>query len=394
MGITNDSIMHKYFAYHEGKVDRPSLAQAHSVSVQENDWRNLRSHVYARGRSTLLCHAVYAEEGGRDKGQAPMFYLLNGDDLGGYTGFGTGPAQHQVGAQRYARETNKENPILSFEALYSAGINFDTIRPAVVMPEHWENVKHASPNLSDVPIWARYRNVWVAEKKDYVRELDVAPDGEGLYHWTTSEHFLGAVVFEASYTLDGTTTSAHFVSAFDEGESMRRRNYFLAQLPRPATTYQDALEALKPVEVLKADAMDERDYVRQGDIFAIPTLLTTRELKRMPGAVWGSRSGAPYPYFDADEYAQGRFVVNEQNRTARQHSKLLGTDHEATYTITLPDGTTYARGCLYHDPPHRAPDHARKKLGDGKTWCLTIQNNVARSHSGSMRAWSSVGRVD
>lgn len=59
---------------------------------------------------------------------------------------------------------------------------------------------------------------------------------------------------------------------------------------------------------------------------------------------------------------------------------LLGTAHTATHVVTMPDGTQYARGSMYHDPAlmgeNRERDHARCKLGDCRTWFLVQKNTV------------------
>jgi hypothetical protein len=42
----------------------------------------------------------------------------------------------------------------------------------------------------------------------------------------------------------------------------------------------------------------------------------------------------------------------------------------------------YARGCMYHDVgAWRERDHARIKLGDGKTWHLIAKNTVPQTRA-------------
>lgn len=59
---------------------------------------------------------------------------------------------------------------------------------------------------------------------------------------------------------------------------------------------------------------------------------------------------------------------------------MLGTSHTGTEVATMPDGTQYARGVMYHDPAlmgeDRERDHARQKMGDGQTWHLIVKNTV------------------
>jgi hypothetical protein len=37
---------------------------------------------------------------------------------------------------------------------------------------------------------------------------------------------------------------------------------------------------------------------------------------------------------------------------------------------------TLARGTMYHDPQGRRADHARRRIGDGKSWHVVIKNTV------------------
>lgn len=134
---------------------------------------------------------------------------------------------------------------------------------------------------------------------------------------------------------------AKFLSGFDHNET--RRCYFFCELPRTSeTTVAGAYDALKPAVVSFAER-NGRDVRRQGDIFAIETSFTTRDL-RQRGATFSKRA------------------------------YLIGTNHTATQVATLPDGTTFARGCLYHEPERRRPDHSRIKVPSG--WSLIAKNTV------------------
>jgi hypothetical protein len=143
--------------------------------------------------------------------------------------------------------------------------------------------------------------------------------------------------------------------------------YFLAQLPDDAASATVA-EALKPVEVVKAE-LEDRAVTLQGDIFAVATGLTRRDLHAM-GAVFAHRH---------DGIAQAR---------------LLDTSHTATETAMTPSGDAYARGCLYHDPGgRRRGEHKRRRISDGQTWARVVRNTVPRSGS-QASAWTIVGGVD
>jgi hypothetical protein len=134
-----------------------------------------------------------------------------------------------------------------------------------------------------------------------------------------------------------------FLSGFDHQEP--RISYFFSELPNTKPrTVEEAYEALKPDTVKMAEQMG-REVLRQGDIFAIPMPdLTKRELTKM---------GA----------------------THQRRGVLLGTNHVATEVAYLPDGRTFARGILRHDPDFRRPDHVMVRLHP-KQWHLILKNTV------------------
>jgi hypothetical protein len=138
------------------------------------------------------------------------------------------------------------------------------------------------------------------------------------------------------------TRRAKFLSGFDRNED--RQTYFFCEMPKAAaTTVAAALEALKPDTVRIAEQMG-RLVRRQGDIFAVElTGLDKRKLRKRAA------------------------VFTRQGR-------LFGTNHVATETAALPDGTLLARGCLTHKPSGRAPDHARIRLAGG--WYVVVKNTV------------------
>jgi hypothetical protein len=145
------------------------------------------------------------------------------------------------------------------------------------------------------------------------------------------------------------TKWATFLSSFDYQEP--RPLYFLCELPYGAkpNTVDEAIEALKPPEVVAALARG-LNVVRQGDLFAIPTKLTTRQIRRMR----------------TSEFAKGL--------------RVLGTNHSVTEGVVLRGGAVLGRGIMRHEPERwRPPDHVRQKLGDGKTWHLLVRNTVPRS---------------
>lgn len=145
---------------------------------------------------------------------------------------------------------------------------------------------------------------------------------------------------------------AYFLSSFDYNEA--RPLYFLCELPRrvkPATV-DEAYEALKPAEVLAAEAQG-LDVSRQGDVFAIACPeLTTREVRK--------------------DLKRGEAIVK------RRH--VLGTEHSTTEVALCKGGLTFGRGVMYHDVGWpRTRDHARRRMADGKTWHLLVRNTVPRA---------------
>lgn len=229
----------------------------------------------------------------------------------------------------------------------------------------------------------------------------VTEDGETSYRWTTYRHWLGASLIRAAVSTGPGTRRrrwAYFLSAFDEQETARL--YFLAELPRGVapTTVAEAFEDLKPDAVKVAEQMG-REVTRQGDIFAIAMPgLTLRQLRKDGATVEkGPRIKTVTRYRDRytplgdipaageevwhDRPAAGRIAEESDawEDKGRGWRALLGQNHYATEVARMPDGTTFARGTMKHDPERRAADHARRKMGDGKTWHLIVKNTVPLS---------------
>lgn len=149
------------------------------------------------------------------------------------------------------------------------------------------------------------------------------------------------------------------------------------------TSVEEAYAALRPLEVIKA-SYTETPVTRQGDVFAVETLLTTGELRAM-GARILKRTDA----LKADVSG----TVARVDELKREAIRLHGTNHESSEVATLPDGRMFARGCLYHNPDRRRADHARRRIGNGKAWHEVFTNTVPRFRGQSL-AWSGFGRVD
>lgn len=229
------------------------------------------------------------------------------------------------------------------------------------------------------------KQVLRTSKLRYAPEITMTPEPDGLwYEWETSRHWLGESLIRARVTsrvsskcrtCKGTGRNpefpdaarysdqwyctnnlcsggvrhrrvdrwAYFLSGFDHQEP--RPLYFFCELPKDAkpTTVGEAYEALKPETVLLAEQMG-RVIHRQGDIFAVAAPSLDKRTMRKDGATFAKRGN------------------------------LLGTNHEATEVAYLPGGQTVVRGCLYHNPGFRQPDHVRRGLSEG--WFIVVKNAV------------------
>jgi hypothetical protein len=358
---SNFDIVRRFVDYHTGNASRLLRSQCGSVYVNPSDTREILSW----GRHFPLTR-IMGETGDR-------WWLLNGDR------YSTSTSRHQRIVRDECHRSGLPVAILPFSALGAAGIDPDSIRVIDQLAETTITRSRTSAWLADVPKWLR----WDESRR--------APDG--LFHWDAYEHRLGACLFAADYLRHIRTVEideadgdwrlgaetrrgrwradpgrACFLSDFDYQESPPL--YFLAQLPDGAApaAVAEALEALKPVEVVKAE-LEDQAITRQGDIFAIASCLTRRELKAM-GAVFARRH---------DGVARAR---------------LLDTSHTATETAVTRSGDVYARGCLYHDPGSwRRGEHKRQRINDGKTWARVVRNTVPWSGS-QANAWTIAGGVD
>jgi len=278
--------------------------------------------------------ATIMPEGDNPRG----WWLVNGDTYSSST------SQHQSELRAALKRTGLPMLIVPFTALNQAGIRQRTIKPVSIRPDRytWERrTREEAPKEWELKYTDGYRN-WA--------EL---PDGRWSYEMPV--HHLGDSLFFAYYDhRNGAHDGAFFLSAFDENEPSPGL-YFLAQLPDDAhpTTVEEAFEALKPEEVKNAENLPV-EVLRQGDVFAIPTYASTRDL---PGP-------------------------------SKRSEYVLNVNHQATEVRTM-SNSTFARGYLRHRPQGRGPEHRRVKLGDGKTWYKLVRNTVPEG-----RSWSVSGNVD
>jgi hypothetical protein len=371
------------------------------------------SSVFAEGDSiySFGTHFELARVLRDSKGKIRLI-LLNGDRVSQHTD------SHQFLLRRAIQVAELPRVIIPFPALNEAGVNLESIvlldeKPdrsvtthhrTKVFPEgaHWhrggyhrtpltpdevevtlarwnsyrDGVEHpyitAEEFLTD-DRWEyhRYHQKYVPDKmtlhmglSSYGPEITVTreDDDSKTYTWKTTQHFLGESLIRARIEwLDDRGQRHHrwvtLLSGFDHQEP--RPLYFLCELPyraRPQTV-DEAYEVLKPDPVRMAEQIN-RSYTRQGDIFAVPTGLTRKELEARGARI--VKSGAATP--KATRIDPGGYILN--------------TNHAGTEVAHLPGGLTLARGCLYHRPRGREADHVRRKLGDGKAWHIVVKNTV------------------
>lgn len=371
---SHDDIVRRWVAREMGEHTGPNFSARRS-----NLW-GTDGHLYSYGTHFELARPI------RDRGRV-VGWLANGDRVSVSTD------RHQRITRNALARTGLPIIIVPRDALSSAGIMLDTIRPVEITDDRFETIPHRAYALPEGEI---EKSVMTGTRIT----IETDDDGRAVYVWTTHRHWLGASLFRAAVRTGSSPRArrwAYFLSAFDDQET--RPLYFLAELPRGARpeTVADAFEALKP-ETVKAAEMMGRDITRQGDIFAVAMPgITTRGLRK-DGAVieTGPRRKLVTRWRDLytaegdiltgdpvwhDEYAAGRIgeTVEAFPDRGRGWRALLGQNHYATEVARMPDGTTYARGTMTHDPAGRDRDHAQRKMGDGKTWHLIVKNTVPLS---------------
>lgn len=302
----------------------------------------------------------------RTKGD-PRLILLNGDSYSSST------TRHQGAVRDAAQRACLPVLIVPFSALGGARIDVRTIEPIDIRDDRIEETVHHGD--SNDPRLGKPIDRYNPETTVYEPASDERVVGRGSnwpraelvsvlgepaqWRWTTSRHWLGDSAFFARGI--GDRTRRRYLSSFDYQEA--HPLYFLCELPRTGEieTVEQAIELLKP-PIVKQAIEEGREVTRQGDVFAIPTELSTRDLKQRH-TPWG----------------KGRIVK-------RPRFGLLDTNHTASEVIFATGGRVYARGLLYHLPQDgRTPDHARRKMGDGKTWHLLTRNTVPRQRASTDR---------
>lgn len=184
-------------------------------------------------------------------------------------------------------------------------------------------------------------------------------------------HVLGASGFSAV----GPDGERHrYISSFDPDEPTPM--YFLAQLPDEGeyANYQDAISLLAPpiVHEARRQGLDVR---RQGDVFAIE-IRGDLDL----GDAMIQRRDAIFP----SPGSTGPGLVSRFTRRHKTWKNLMiyGTGHTADILVIKPNGATYIKGTMYHDPvlerTGRTREHQNVPL-KADTWYLCVRNTVPRA---------------
>ena len=259
------------FAGEAGKPGARLLrTQRGSIFVSPYDERNLLSW----GTHFVLARIMPGDAGARS------WWLLNGDT------YSVSTTRHQGIVRDACKRTGLPMLIVPFSCLREARIDPESITPVDIQPERFETIEHHARTQEDVPEGHQWQRTAAGR---WTVDVDHLPALAGrvavprqLHH---HERTAGAA--------HSVTLTAYFLSAFDEQEP--RPLYFLCELPQGAepATVEEALDALKPPEVAAAEAAGMA-CTRQGDVFAIPATLTTRQLPRKRRA--RSLRAAPQPH--------------------------------------------------------------------------------------------------
>jgi hypothetical protein len=346
MAATIDQVIDRFAA--EAPDGKLLMQQSAAVTVRYRDRAELRGS-FGQSLGRIMPKGM----------KHRSWWLLNGDIQRRDSG---ATSRHQRRLRESCEKTQLPVLIVPFSCLDSAGIITESIVPVDIQPERTE-IRYCTGEVAMPAL----------ERPEYIARAAQNPDG--TWDYEIHRHWLGASLFRASYRTgtrwdrSSRKSSAYFLSSFDAQEPAQL--YFLAQLPagvKPSTV-EEAVEALKPPEVVQAEA-DGREVVRQGDVFGIRTDLTTRQL-----------------------HSTGTYMD-------RRISRVLGVNHTATDVIEMVrDGRpfdarlvhseTYARGILRHDPVGRRPEHVKRPLGDRKSWYRLVLNTVPVG-----RSWAIQGYVD
>ncbi len=238
---------------------------------------------------------------------------------------------HQSACAQYARLQ------LPFSALQAAGISTRDLSSMDIIdiaPERWDVLgytRYDTDNEKTIRITvAQWNELPSMEKAIYSEYTERRPSATVIKH-------------DNRYLLS----------------SMDGQQYFICQLPKPATTVSEADEMLVP------DAVKGKEYQRQGEWFftkaySFPISLTVKHGTLSPTKLFKFIKAA----------MQKGFILPQPHPDSNDHVATRGD---------MIDGTLYVTGCIRH------PDHRMLKLGDD---IFNAYENTA------LVSWSASGNVD
>jgi hypothetical protein len=200
--------------------------------------------------------ARWQREGLRTVERAPLAVRLKDDGLlVNGAGFSWPISGHQRTVLRAAEASSSRFGVVPYHSIVAAwtdGEVDDWNRKPIPTRELQKEVSIVVPSQGE-----RWKKVTVKDKYGHEK--------------TRSIHTLGDSVIRVK--------DRYYLSAVDETGTNWNGMYFLAELitDRPPETLEDAFNALKPPVVREAEARGA-NIMRQGEWFAIPTMLRTSEL--------------------------------------------------------------------------------------------------------------------
>lgn len=236
------------------------------------------------------------------------------------------------------------------------------------------NLDHG--DLVDHRVMAKFRKQLVELAAELGLTKSVLPVGltalrNGPAHTLASRQSIEVVVVEgteAVLKIDGNS----YLSGYDSQEAPPL--YFLCRLPHEVDSVADARDALMP-ESVKIALKEGRRVERQGDLFAIRSNMTDRDIEDAGGTIWD------YEAFHGDHGSKRAGLA------LKGEYRLYGTIHTAKRLARLPSGMEMATGWLVHDPllgeDRRNPDHQQRMLDDG--WWFVIPNTVPKNSGAARR---------
>lgn len=286
--------------------------------------------------------------------------LINGDTYSNTT------TVQQTATRSAVQKSGKPWAIIPFSALQAASVSPRNITVIEMTAD-----RH-------VKVWRKMTERQL-ESLAYYQENDTVRQTEsGGWELQGTEHFLGETVFSANGRV--------YVCGLDRNDDIRKRHFFLAQLPesrRKPKTVEEALAMLRPKTVPEG-------ALRQGEWFFLPTDqgfrpdLKKGELLRKARGTWNDtvKFGVPIEH---DKGAALRAVNKSMAhyKTSEQGPEVVVTNRMGRHVATR----MYVNGHVYVQGRVRDQQHSTLVLGDGKTWYRVVKNLATGS-------WSASGRVD